>query len=98
MDATTHNSLDVILANERDRRAFAYLIETCGMHRVTRARQDLSGRRRPYVSNIAKMLGVTIPDAVIITPREEGRRHLAEIMRFLTARAIAAPAPHVRRN
>ena len=98
MQAATHDSLDVILANERDRRAFAYLVETCGMHRVTRARQDLPGRTRPYVSNIAKVLGVTIPDAVIITPREEGRRQLSEVKKFLATRAITASATNDRRN
>jgi hypothetical protein len=98
MEAITPDSLDVILANERDRRTLAYLVETCGLDRVTRARQALPGRTRPYVSNIAKTLGVTIPDAVVITPREVGCRHLAEIKSFLATRIIANPSTPARRN
>ncbi|WP_413213308.1 cryptic plasmid protein A [Paraburkholderia kururiensis] len=98
MEAISPDSLDVIVANERDRRTLAYLVDTCGPQRVAKARQALPGRTRPYVSNIARILGVTIPEAVVITPRAEGRRQLSEIKRFLTARAIAAPAPHERRN
>ncbi|ASV96826.1 cryptic plasmid protein A [Paraburkholderia aromaticivorans] len=98
MEATIPDSLDVIVANERDRRSLAYLVDTCRLQRVAKARQALPGRTRPYVSNIARMLGVTLPEAVVITPRAEGRRHLSEIKKFLTARAIAAPAPHERRN
>ncbi|MDR8397139.1 MULTISPECIES: hypothetical protein [Paraburkholderia] len=98
MEAITPDSLDIILANERDRRTFAYLVDTCGLQRVIKARQALPGRTRPYVSNIAKSLGVTIPEGVVITPREEGRRHLSEIKDFLAARIVAAPATQVRRN
>ncbi|WP_063786956.1 hypothetical protein [Paraburkholderia caribensis] len=98
MEAITPDSLDVILANERDRRTFAYLVVTCGLQRVIKARQALPGRTRPYVSNIAKILGVTIPEAVVITPRAEGLRHLSEIKEFLAARASAAPATQARRN
>jgi hypothetical protein len=98
MEAITPDSLDVILANERDRRTFAYLVDTCGLPRVAKARQALPGRTRPYVSNIAKVLGVTIPDGVVITPRAEGCRHLSEIKNFLAARAIAVSATPAQRN
>ncbi|MFP3740166.1 hypothetical protein SB860_35615, partial [Burkholderia sp. SIMBA_019] len=65
MDTFSTAHAEVILANDRDRRVYAYLIATCGGIRVANARQQLPGRTRPYVSNIAKMLGVTIPDAVV---------------------------------
>ncbi|MCG5075364.1 cryptic plasmid protein A [Paraburkholderia tagetis] len=77
MDASSTVDTDVILANDRDRRVYDYLIATCGESKVANARQQLPGRTRPYVSNIAKMLGVTIPDAVVITPRAEGNVPLA---------------------
>ncbi|MBC8743000.1 hypothetical protein F6X40_41930 [Paraburkholderia sp. UCT31] len=76
---------DVIIETDRDRRVYDYLIEACGQARVMNARQKLPGRTRPYVSNLVKMLGVVIPDAVVITPREEGRRRLVEIKKILTA-------------
>jgi hypothetical protein len=88
MVAITPDSLDVILANERDRRTLAYLVETCGLDRVTRARQALPGRTRPYVSNIAKTLGVTIPDAVVITPRVDGQQRITEIKQMLVAKLL----------
>ncbi len=74
---------DIIIENERDRRALLYLMQVCGSARVAHARALLPGRSRPYVSNIAKMLGVTIPESVQITPREEGRRKLAELKEYL---------------
>lgn len=91
MDAPNTVKTDVILANDRDRRVYDYLIATCGEKRVANARQQLPGRTRPYVSNIAKMLGVTIPDAVVITTREDGRRQLAEIKKLLSAKLISSP-------
>lgn len=91
MDAPHTTATDIILANDRDRRVYAYLIATCGEKRVANARQQLPGRTRPYVSNIAKMLGVTIPDAVVITPRAEGRRQLAEIRKMLQYAAKRMP-------
>jgi phosphate starvation-inducible protein PhoH len=90
VDAPHTTITDVILANDRDRRVYDYLIATCGETRVTNACRQLPGRTRPYVSNIAKMLGVTIPDAVVITPRAEGQRQLAEIKKLLSAKLISS--------
>lgn len=83
MDVTAPIDADVIIECDRDSRTFDYLIQTCGITRVTNARNQLPGRTRPYVSNLAKILGVKIPDAVVITPREEARRHLAEIKKIV---------------
>ena len=83
MKVTAPAVADVIVESDRDRRVYDYLVQTCGITRVVNARNQLPGRTRPYVSNLAKMLGVTIPDAVIITPREEARRHLAEIKKII---------------
>lgn len=86
METLTEDGRDVILENDRDRRTFAYLIKTCGYNRVAQARLSLRGRTRPYVSNIAKVLGVAIPEAVVITPREEGRNQLAQIKQMLISK------------
>ncbi|WP_321947818.1 hypothetical protein [Paraburkholderia sp. J10-1] len=88
MEAITADSLDVILASQRDRRTFAYLVDTCSLERVIKARQALPGRTRPYVSNIAKQLGVAIPDSVIITPRADGQKHIAEIKEMLSSKLV----------
>ena len=76
-------STDAIIESDRDRRAYAYLIETCGENRVANARQQLAGCTRPYVSNLAKVLGVTIPEVVVNTPREEARQRLSEIKKII---------------
>lgn len=83
MGISTPSDIDVILANDRDRRVYDYLLTTCGANRVSHARQQLPGRTRPYVSNIAKALGVVVPDEVVITPRADGLKHLAEIKKML---------------
>jgi hypothetical protein len=90
MQANTPDTVDIILANDRDRRTLAYLVETCGHERVVRARYALPGRTRPYVSNIAKQLGVTIPEVVVLTPREQGCQQLAEIKKMLSMKLSAA--------
>jgi hypothetical protein len=77
-------TLDVIIASPRDQRTFDYLVETCGLGRVEHARSQLLGRTKPYVSNIAKILGVAIPDDVLISTREDGRKQLAEIKKLLS--------------
>lgn len=73
----------VIVNTPRDRRAFEYLVARCGMKAVEEACLKLSGRRKAYVSNVAKVLEVAIPDDVVITPREEARKHISDIKEIL---------------
>lgn len=54
----------VVLESERDRRTYAWLLENFGAEAVNRAVAGLAGARRPYVSNIAKSLGVSVPREV----------------------------------
>jgi len=98
VDCSALTAVGIIVDSERDRRALEFLVTVCGTEVVVRGRTELPGRTRPYVSNIAKALGVVIPDEVVITPRAEGRRHLSEIKEFLAAGAIAASAIRARRN
>ncbi|MEX3939958.1 hypothetical protein AB4Y44_10480 [Paraburkholderia sp. BR10937] len=88
MELLCTDGLDILLENSRDYRTLDYLVSTCGLSRVQRARASLPGRTRPYVSNIAKALGVKIPDAVVITPREDGRRELAAIKQLLAEKLV----------
>jgi hypothetical protein len=76
-------AVGIIVDSERDRRALEFLVTVCGTEVVLRGCAELPGRTRPYVSNIAKALGVVIPDEVAVTPRAEGRRQLAEIKKLL---------------
>ncbi|MGF6410042.1 hypothetical protein OKW37_001712 [Paraburkholderia sp. MM5482-R2] len=78
------SKVEVILLTDCDRRTYDYLVSECGFTRVSKAIEQLPGRRRPYVSNIAKILGVTIPESVVITPREAGREHLARLKKLLS--------------
>jgi hypothetical protein len=74
----------LFVGSERDHRALEYLVSVSGSDAVLRGYTQLPGRTRPYVSNIAKALGVVILDDVVINPREEGRRQLAEIEKLLS--------------
>ncbi|WP_165987862.1 cryptic plasmid protein A [Caballeronia sp. SBC1] len=78
--------LDIIVESERDQRTLDYLISTCGFARVRGAREKLPGETRPYVSNLAKFLGVTIPIEVLATPQSEARQHITELKERLAKR------------
>ena len=43
----------------------------------------LAGTRRPFPSNIAKVLGLSPPRTLAITPPETARRHITELRRLL---------------
>ncbi len=47
----------MIIENERDERTAAWLIEQYGAEAVAEAETRISGARKPYPSNIAKVLG-----------------------------------------
>ena len=72
------SGFEVILKNPRDRRTLLYLFEECGIARVKTAHGQLKGRL-PFVSTLAKILGITIPDRIIVTPREQGRAEIGKI-------------------
>lgn len=72
-----------IIANERDQRAYAWLQARVGAEAVQGAIERLAGQRRPYVSNLAKVLGVQLPTAAELaanpTDRETARARIAEL-------------------
>ena len=72
------SEFDVILKNARDRRTLVYLLDECGVARVKRAHEQLKGRL-PFVSTLAKILGITIPERVVVTPREQGQVEIEKI-------------------
>jgi hypothetical protein len=77
----------VIVNTARDRRALQYILAECGSDAVELACARLAGQRKTYISNIAKVLGVTIPDEVVITPRDEAREQLAQLKAILKGRS-----------
>lgn len=73
----------MIIQNDRDRRTAAWLIEQFGAEAVAEAETRLKGARRPYPSNLAKVLGVTLPEALERTENAAARQKLAELRRML---------------
>ena len=54
----------MIIQNERDKRTAAWLIEQVGAEALAEAETRLQGARKPYPSNLAKVLGLTLPDSL----------------------------------
>lgn len=76
--------MKVILESDRDRRVFEWLVEQVGESAVIAAAESLAGARKPYVSNIAKALGLTPPDHLMLTPRETAKQKLSAIKGMLS--------------
>lgn len=74
----------MIIQNDQDRRAVAWLIEKFGAEAVAEAETRIAGERRPYPSNIAKVLGVvSLPESLKRTENAAARQKLAELRRML---------------
>lgn len=73
----------VLVQSERDRRVLDWLIAQVGVEAVEGACHALAGTRRPFPSNIAKVLGLSPPKTLAITPPETARRHITELRRLL---------------
>lgn len=71
--------LGVIVANDRDRRTLAWLRDRVGDASIVGAVGQLAGNRKPYLSNVAKALGVALPERLEATDRETALKHLAAI-------------------
>ena len=74
------------LDNERDHRVLAWLRSTVGDEAIRDAIGRLAGRRRPFVSNLCRVLGVEVPPEVIepskaVLSREEARQRLEGLKR-----------------
>lgn len=76
----------VIVSTNRDQRVLDFLVAKVGCERLKQARLELPGQRRAYVSNIAKILKIPVPEEVLITSREEGRQYLSNIKVFLNSK------------
>ena len=77
---------EVIIETARDQRAFDWLVQQAGWNRVDAALATLPGKRKPYVSNLAKALHLAVPDSVLATPAEQARPELKKILDYLKRR------------
>ena len=74
----------VILNNDQDRRTFAWLRMQVGDEAITNAISGLSGARKPYVSNLCKVLAIIPPVDLEKTDRDIALQNLAKIRSILT--------------
>jgi hypothetical protein len=81
----------VILNNDRDRRTFAWLRQQAGDAAVVQAIAGLSGARKPYVSNLCKVLGMSPPAKLETTDRETALSNLAAIKATLQMKIKGNP-------
>jgi hypothetical protein len=61
----------VLVLNGRDERAVAWLINQACFDAVQQACEKIAGNRKLYPTNLAKILGLSIPHSVIVTPVSE---------------------------
>ncbi|CAH0444196.1 hypothetical protein LMG10661_00720 [Ralstonia syzygii subsp. syzygii] len=72
-------ALGVIIANDRDLRSLTWLREHVGDAAIEAAVAQLAGQRRPYVSNVAKALGIEIPSSLALTGVDTARARIAAL-------------------
>ena len=86
-DAVGQQPGGVLVTSERDQRILDWLVSQVGLDAVEAACSRLPGRRRPFVSNIAKVLGLTPPSDLALAPPEAARHHLSELRALLRQKA-----------
>lgn len=76
----------VLVLNARDERAISWLIEQVGFESVQQACRKLAGSRKPYPTNLARVLGLSIPQSVIETPVSIARERIRELRALLASK------------
>jgi hypothetical protein len=72
----------LIIENERDRVTLAWIRKQVSDSSIEAAVQMLGGRK-PYLSNLCKVLKITPPEDIFITPREMALEHLKVLKQML---------------
>lgn len=75
-------SVEPIITNDRDRRSWEWICKQVGGAEIAKMAIDqLPGNRKPYISNLAKLLKLTIPPEVIKPPltRAQQLEHIKRI-------------------
>ena len=81
------NNENVIILTDRDKAEYEYLCKVRGEQSVVWASQNLAGKRKPYISNLAKILKVDIPNdlhiGVEVVSAEQAQMYLMDIKKIL---------------
>lgn len=77
----------LILNNDKDRIIAAWLEKTYGAAAIDAAIMRLAGERRPYVSNVCKVMGVTPPPEISQQVSDAARDAAMKSMRETLARS-----------
>jgi hypothetical protein len=85
-DGTQRQPEDVLVLNARDERAISWLIEQSGFDAVQRACNSIAGNRKPYPTNLARVLGLSIPQSVIDTPVSVARERILRLRALLASK------------
>ena len=76
--------MNIIISNQRDQLAFDYLKKVVGEASINKAVELIAGERKPYISNVAKILNIKIPDDLQPLGQSEiAKEHLAKIRAML---------------
>ena len=79
------NEAGVLILSDRDRIEYNYMLKIRGEQAIRWAITQLPGNRKPYVSNIAKILMLEIPenlpDPQKIVPIEDGLKILSQVIK-----------------
>lgn len=76
----------VLMLNERDEREVAWLIDQAGFDAVQQACEKIAGNRKLYQTNLAKILGLSIPQSIIVTPVSEARGRVRDLLILVSSR------------
>ena len=66
----------VVISNERDRRTWDWLCANADAAAIDAAFSKLAGGRKPYVSNLCKVLGLSPPESLELASPDTARLHL----------------------
>lgn len=70
----------VVVTSAREQRVLDWLITQVGHEAVISACDKLAGGRKPFPSNIAKILELQVPGDLVFTPRDDALRLLKGIL------------------
>ncbi len=75
--------MEPILNSDRDRRTWEWIVRQVGEETARNAIGALAGRR-PFVSNLAKALGLVVPENVTLPQADTVQRHISGLKAILS--------------
>lgn len=75
----------VIIESRRDQAMYDYLVKLVGDKNIENALKQLAGDRKPYLSNLFKVLNVDVPDSCMFEPasKEVALKSINEMQKLL---------------